>query len=256
MIRPTAALLVAFSLLGAMNASAHLSYTNRIFTNITGVGYQTQTITDAARLFGWADGTDADWASQDAQKYFRISLTTAAEVTFTITTFNTAEFIPAFSLYTGLGHQASGGGLDYDGALNTQAYLNSIGGKEGSFDALHDWKIGNQVDPLDTTATLVTFGYVTHAADGTAANYGSGSGIDGDGVLDYSVTKTMFLPAGDYTLVVGGADYSKQTDTATNGTNFKFNATVTVPEPSSALLVAGSLAAAGAIRRRRAAILK
>ena len=74
----------------------------------------------------------------------------------------------------------------------------------------------------------------------------SAPGINGDGFADGFLTATFDLPAGSYTLVVGGADYF-----SADTTNRGFNATLTnVPEPSSAMLIAAGLTAFG-LRRRR-----
>ena len=137
------------------------------------------------------------------------------------------------------------------------------GGTEGSFRALTDWSIGN--DPTYNTpgdpasgvlyaARLANFTYIGHAADGTSANYGNASGINGDGVADGSVTATFNdLAAGDYSFFVGGANYDAQlTETGPTYPTYAFTATVqTVPEPSTwALLACGGVALGAALRRK------
>ena len=100
----------------------------------------------------------------------------------------------------------SAGGLiqavDYNGFANDTGGANANGvwdsanlggsGKEGSFNALGNWSIGNSTVnwpavPADPrTDSLQSFTYVGHAADGTTANYGTfgTSAIGGDGVAD------------------------------------------------------------------------
>jgi hypothetical protein len=238
-------------------ASAHLTYpAARNFGTFTGVEPQTVTITgQTTKAFSWADGTDADFARQDDQRYFQFSLQSEMTVTVTITSLDAALFLPAFSIYAGLGHAITDStNPDYDGAAVTQAYLASLGEpqpREGAFDALHTFKIGNDSKPESGyVADLVTFTYKGHAADGNSSNYGTAAGIAGDGIADGLISASFVLGAGAYTMVVGGANYAS-TDATARG----FNATVTaVPEPSCIVLLGVGLTAIGTsrpIRRRR-----
>jgi hypothetical protein len=101
---------------------------------------------------------------------------------------------------------------------------------------------------------LAYFTYIGHAADGTSANFGTAAGINGDGVADGFVTASFSgLLAGDYSLFVGGANYSLQ---ATEGpaTFPTYGANVTlglVPEPSTGFLLLGGAALLGLLRRGR-----
>jgi hypothetical protein len=116
-------------------------------------------------------------------------------------------------------------------------------GKEGAFRALDPWKIYNDLSQEMHFSTVVG-----HAADGTSANYGSASGINGDGVADGLVSAEFTdLAAGDYYIAVGGANYAAQNsaDVLTGGTTFRtYGIDVTVgaiPEPSTyALLMLGT----------------
>jgi len=125
-------------------------------------------------------------------------------------------------------------------------------GKEGAFQALAPWKIYS-----DLGAELDMSSYIGHAADGTSANYGSASGINGDGVADGTVSATFTnLPAGDYYLFVGGADYAAQNsaDVLAGGTTYlTYGISVNVsavPEPSTYILLGLGMGAVVLLRRR------
>jgi hypothetical protein len=216
--------------------------------------------------------------------------------------------LPAFSLYAGLSHTTSplahdGSALSVEwlrqqfgtagvaeaytdanangrwdpGEAFTDTNVNGVwdsanlgdSGKEGSFNALGNWSIGNSTTnwpnvPADPrTDSLRSFTYVGHAADGTTANYGTfgTATIVGDGVADGTVSQTFSnLAAGDYSLLVGGAGYAAQaTETMTFGamnTSYPtYGVSVTVapvPEPAGvALIVVGLAGAASIVARRR-----
>jgi hypothetical protein len=129
-------------------------------------------------------------------------------------------------------------------------------GKEGAFRALTTWEIyhdsvGGARMHFDT--------YLGNAADGTSSNYGAAAGINGDGTADGIVTATFSdLVAGDYYILVGGADYDAQNsaDVLNNGAGFRtYGITLNVsaiPEPSTyALLLLGAGAMAWVRRQRK-----
>lgn len=196
--------------------------------------------------YGWAHGTEAAFGDAHDIKAFRFTLAEAGWATIQATTAargtGLAGLLPAFSLYSGLLHTS--GGSDYDTAPVTLAYLATLGApqpRRGAFDALNTWKIGNDAGDLSTLT------YVGNAADGTSANFGSAAGINGDGLADGTVSGSWWLPAGDYTLIVGGGDLNG-TDTGTFGVDVSLTV---IPEPSSALL--GALAGIGLVLRRKRA---
>lgn len=217
-------------------------------------------------------------------------------------------FLPGFSLYSGLSHTTSplahdGSSLSVEwlrqqfgtagvaeaytdananavwdpGEAFTDTNANGVwdsanlggSGKEGSFNALGNWSIGNSTTnwptvPADPrTDSLRSLTYVGHAADGTTANYGTfgTATIVGDGVADGTVSQTFSnLAAGDYSLLVGGAGYAAQaTETMTFGASSNayptYGVSVTVapvPEPAGvALAVVGLAGAASIVARRR-----
>ncbi|MFN3717034.1 MAG: PEP-CTERM sorting domain-containing protein, partial [Thiobacillus sp.] len=81
---------------------------------------------------------------------------------------------------------------DHDGADATVAYLASLPGvpKEGAFRAMNDWRITNDAgDPFSV------FTYM-------------GSAFDAD--MNGTASGSFFLPAGDYSVFVGGVNYVAQ----------------------------------------------
>jgi hypothetical protein len=215
--------------------AAHLSYTGRNYGTFTGLTSQTSSISGQSvpGAFGWADGTDADFANQHDQTYFRFNLQRTMLVTLTVSAADPTVLNPGYSIFRGLGHTAP---PDYDYTDLSIAYLSALPGppKEGAFNALETWKMGNEAGtkPED----LSTFTYVAHAADGTSEIFGSATGIVGDGVADGTVTRTFLLEAGDYTVAIGGANYFKQDDYTARAI-FTSLMTSPVPEPSSVFLI-------------------
>lgn len=55
------------------------------------------------KALGWAAGTDDDFARQDDQRDLRFTLDAPMTITISITATDPAHFLPAFSLYAGLG---------------------------------------------------------------------------------------------------------------------------------------------------------
>jgi hypothetical protein len=252
--------------LAPLAAHAHIGYTGRNFGAFSG-GEAPVTITNqnVSGPFGWADGTDDDFSDSHRLRAYRFSLNTSLTFEISVesieyttgtppaTTTHIAGLLPAFSIYSGLAH-LSPTPADHDGAQLSLDYLAALGGtqpKEGAFRALHDWSIGNdgpEFNPSYPPASLSHFAYVGHAADGTSANFGTAPGISGDGVADGFVKGTFSLPAGDYTLFVGGADYAANIGAAAPFQTYGVRTTFTaVPEPATSLL---SLAALGLVWRR------
>ncbi|MCX6946528.1 MAG: PEP-CTERM sorting domain-containing protein [Verrucomicrobia bacterium] len=255
-------------------ALAHVGYSGRDFGtlmyNFDGSGktvtIATQTISSG---FGWADATDADWGDSHRGRFFRFTLASPLDVNQSVRitvernllgTGANGSFLPAFSLFSGLA-QGSPEALAHDSSTLSVASRPST--TEGSFRSLTDWSIGND-DTYNTAglptsgvkyaARLAIFTYIGHATDGTSANFGNAAGINGDGVADGFVTASFSgLSAGDYSLFVGGANYSLQaTEGPTTFPTYGANVTVgLVPEPSTGFLLLGGTALLGLLRRRR-----
>lgn len=252
--------IAAVSILAAHQASAHTTYggvardlgpsSGNVAGIITGASVGTpyfktinnQTVTSN---FGWAAGSESAFGDAHDIKAYRFTLAEAGWATINVSAAargtGLATFLPAFSLYSGLLH--TNGVSDYDTSAATVAYLATLGGtqpKRGAFDALNTWKIGNDANELSTLT------YVGNAADGTTANFGGAVGINGDGSADGTVTASFWLPAGDYSLMIGGADIAGADDVGTYGIDTSITV---IPEPSTMLL--GAVAAIGLASRRR-----
>lgn len=254
--------------LGALStASAHIGYSGRNFGTYSGTDI-TSTITNqrVTSDYGWADATDANLGDTHKTRAFRFSLTTNAWVTlsfqglaYTSGGFSfSALALPAFSLYRGVAAAST-----HDFSAISSAWRNTTYGTnatEGSLNALGDWKIGS--DAGTTFADLSSFTYIGNAADGSSANYGTpapslmltdgsnvpNAAINGDGNADGFVTGAFYLAAGDYSVFVGGANYSGTATNTSYGIQGSFTA---VPEPSTWALLAVSLLMGGLVIRTK-----
>lgn len=246
-------------------ALAHIGYGGRDFgTNPVSLNITNQTVSSS---FGWADATDAGWGDSHRGRFFRFTLSNTTSVFIsvhrnTLGTGTNGIFLPAFSLFQGLGHLAPEQGSHDSAALSVASRPTNT---EGSFRALVDWSIGN--DPTYVTngdpgsgilyaASLRSFGYIGHAADGTTNNYGDAIGIIGDGNADGSVSATFEnLTAGDYSLFVGGANYGAQpSEPGPTYPTYGISTTVSVvPEPSTWAMLALAAGGAALLRLRRRA---
>lgn len=210
-----------------MSAQAHIGYTGRDFgTLVPDAPPVVITNQRVKSNFGWADGTDDDFADSHKLRAYRFKLANPAYVTlkFTASTnggTKSGALNPGFSVFKGLGRLApfaTGFSADHDGSLISLAYLQGLPGpaKRGAFRSLTTWRIGGdgQTGPVfdfeDPVSGLTTFEFRGYAVDGDATLFGSVPGIVGDNQADGMVTKGMFLEAGDYTVFVGGANYAGQ----------------------------------------------
>ena len=232
----------ALVLLGTWSASAHTSYTGRNFGTVvpdaSPVVITGQAVTSN---YGWADGLDADFGDSHRVRAFRFNLAAPSFVTITFagsTNGGTKDgtIKPGFSVYKGLAHVApitnAPGSADHDTAAISLAYLASLGGvpKEGCFRALKTWRMGgdNQSGPtfdFDAPDGLSTFTFVDYVADGNSSLFGNVPGVVGDGNADGTVTKSLYLNAGDYSIFVGGVNYAGQLPTP-NATSYGLTGTI------------------------------
>jgi hypothetical protein len=247
-----AAAVAAIAFLSVPAAVAHIGYTGRNFGTFSGgeapVSILNQTVSGA---FGWADGTDEDFGDSHRLRAYRFNLAYDATITVEVAATSNGgallgDLLPGLSIYGGLAHTPPSS-LDHDTAAVSMLWLSTLPGvaKEGVFRALGDWRVGND-DGL-TLADLSSFSFMGYAVDGTAANFGAAPGLVGDGTADGFLRGTFHLPAGDYSLFVGGADYAAQIPGETTNRGVDVTLTV-VPEPASAALA--FLAAALTLTRR------
>ena len=277
----------------SLPAMAHIGYganapTGRDFGTFSTVGdTATRTNSAATGNFGWVDGTDGNWGDSHKLRAYRFTLTDELDVSITFkgdtystaTTSVTNALTPGFSLYKGLAHGSTGTGgqADHDGAPGS-VYIRErdsggVGLTEGSFRTLGDWSITNNswtyeggvwVDGPTVANPGKTgpdgpgilpesfFQYIGHAYDGTIGGISGG-----DGVSDGSVTHIFHLLAGDYSIFVGGTDFTQ--DTGFNSWGPGGDATYgvlgivsVVPEPETyAMLLAGLGLLGFSARRRR-----
>ena len=245
--------------MSALQAMAHIGYGGRDFGSFTGVTAQSQSISEQALSggHGWIDGTDADWGDSHHLRAYRFHLDNEADVTITFTdlayTTSTGTSVlggvnPGFSLYSGLAHLAPLG-ADYDTAAGSVVIRDTDSGgafTEGAFRALDTWRITN-----DANDPATVFTYVGSAYDGSV-DYGTGVIAGGDGVADNSVSQTFHLAAGDYSIFVGGTDYSDQVGPWSSYGVEGMVSVVPEPEIYAMLLIGLGLVSVTANRRRMA----
>ena len=207
----------------AQPSSAHISFKTRDLGTFDGTSAVSVTIDNQTvpNNSGWADGTYPALADSHKVRAFRFTLSAPATITLAVAAHPAATdksiggLLPAFSLYAGLPHLPPEA-LDYDRAPITSAWLATLAApqpKIGAFDALHTFRIGNDTSQPSAGGSydfsaLSTLTFVGYAADGSPANLGTGSGATGDGQPDGRTTGTWQLPAGSYTVFVGGADHA------------------------------------------------
>jgi hypothetical protein len=222
----TAVALVAV-LLATNIARAHLTYGGRDFGGFSGLTNRSSTITNQTVTgnFGWADAADGILGDSHKGRAFRFRLDNAAFISVTVsanaaaTTNSIGGLIPAFSIYAGLGAIAPfpptqtplPSAADHDGSDASLAWRDSwarenlgpqanADATDGCWNALGDWKIGGDGDLPGDFAQLSSLNYKGSAAATIGAN---------------TVTGSLALPAGDYTLFIGGNDIANKTaDTA------------------------------------------
>ncbi len=219
-------LALAIVLTAGTTTNAHVSYTGRDFGSYSGLTNGTFSITNQTCTgnYGWADAADGILGDSHKGRAFRFHLDRQALVSLTVTANPAATgtsiggLTPAYSIYSGLAaiapFAASQTGLatsaDHDfcsASLVWRAWWEqqNISGQgdtnnlqtTGCWNALGDWKIGGDGDLPGDFSQLSSLTYKVSAA----------STVSGG-----SVTGGFALPAGDYTVFIGGNDISNKTN--------------------------------------------
>lgn len=212
-------------------AWSHVSYAGRDFGTFTGLTDRSETIANQAISgnHGWADAASASWGDTHKARWYAFKLENAAEVTITVvakanaTATSVDGLVPAFSVYRGVAPitvDAQGAwSMSYDKSSSSLAWRATLPfAVKGVWNALGDFKIGNDAGVL---GDLI---HVGHSADGTGAM--------GDGQADGLTRATFRLPAGTYSIVVGGNAQGAQAESA-EGNAGRYGVTVTLSVSAS-----------------------
>jgi hypothetical protein len=221
-------LTMAAIFLAGHSAQAHLTYTGRDLGAFSGLTNATVTITNQTVTgnYGWADAADGVLGDSHRGRAFRFRLDNAAFISVTIsanpnaTATSLGDLTPAFSVYAGLAAIAPfaptqtdlPSSADHDGTpasiawriawvkANLDSNATTEAPTDGSWNALGDFKIGGDGDLAGDFAQLSSLIYKGSAAATIGAS---------------TVTGSLALPAGDYTIIVGGNNLANKTsDTA------------------------------------------
>jgi hypothetical protein len=226
-------------------AQAHITYSGRDFGAYSGLTNGISTITNQTVTgnYGWADAADGVLGDSHRGRAFRFHLNNTALVSLTVSANPNATgtslggLTPAFSIYAGLAavtpfppsQTTNPPSADHDFSYSSIAWrtwwvqqnLNPSATDEsptdGSWNALGDWEIGGDGDLPGDFSQLSSLIY-----KGSAASTNSGG----------AVTGSFALPAGDYTIFIGGNDIANKTSgTALSGYGISATFAVT-PAPA------------------------
>ena len=243
---------LAACLLAGNSAQAHIGYSGRDFGSYSGLTNGTFTITNQTVTgnYGWADAADGVLGDSHRGRAFRFHLDGPAFVNLTVsanpgaTTNSLGGLTPAFSIYSGLAAIApfpatqttNPPSADHDFSAASVAWriswvqqnLNPAATDEtatdGSWNAVGDWKIGGDGDLPGDFSQLSACAYKGSAAATRGAN---------------TVTGSLSLPAGDYTIFIGGNDIANKTS-GTALSRYGISATLSV-SPSPILSIAAKV---------------
>jgi hypothetical protein len=238
---------LAAGIFSASVAPAHLTYTGRDFGTFSGLTNGTLSITNQTCTgnYGWADAADGVLGDSHHGRGFRFRLENAAFVTLTVsanpaaTATSRGDLTPAFSIYSGLAAVApfppsqttNAPSADHDGTpaslawrtwwvqQNINPQVTDESPTDGCWNSIGDFRIGGDGDLAGDFSQLSTLIY-----RGSAASTTSGG----------TVSRSFALPAGDYTIIIGGNDIANKTaDTAALARGIAATLAVTPTPPLS-----------------------
>ena len=218
---------VAAFFLAGYSAQAHLTYSGRDLGLFSGLTNASKTVINQTVTgnYGWADAADGVLGDSHHGRAFRFRLENPAFISLTVsanpnaTTNSIGGLTPAFSVYSGLAgvapfpptQTALPSSADHDGTEASLAWriawvkqnldpnATSEAPTDGCWNAVGDFKIGGDGDLPGDFLQLSSLAYKGSAA-ATSGN---------------TVTGSLFLPAGDYTIIIGGNIIANKTsDTA------------------------------------------
>lgn len=257
----------AVILLSSLAAQAHLTYgsgaSSRDFGTFTGLAAASASVNTgtATGNFGWADAADGVLGDSHKGRAYRFTLQNEASVNLVVSATAAvgtagAALVPGFSIYSGLvavaPFTAPQTAADHDGSLASvawqefyeQANSQTLGISDGNWNAVGDFKIGGDGDVAGDFAQLSS---LTYKASAAAVVPGT------------SISGTFTLPAGNYTVIIGGNDIANKADPVESVKTYGIAATLNVssvtpvPEPQTYALIAMGAGVIGlAMRRRRA----
>lgn len=203
-------------------AQAHITYGGRDFGAYSGLTNGTFSITNQTVTgnYGWADAADGVLGDSHRGRAFRFHLDGVALVSLTVSAnpgTNLLVLTPAFSVYSGLAalspynppsQTTNAVSADHDFSAASVAWrtwwvqqnidtnATTEAPTDGSWNAIGNWKIGGDGDLPGDFSQLTSFIYKGSAAATVGATNVSGS---------------FALPAGDYTVFIGGNDIANKT---------------------------------------------
>lgn len=259
-------------------ALAHVSFDNAGTFNGTDVLTYTNT-RSAYKAHGWVDGTDADLGDSHqigglSARWYRFTLNQPGLVDLSVIQ-NTAGLDPAFTLYRGAFPTSAHDDTVIDPLNPTDSSFNPIQSPidadpsglylkhsgyrdtvnqtyEGQFDAFGSWSMANDAGLHATVHYVIAVSGTSDSDPSRGLTWGGNGNHDtavgtGESLLQY------YLPAGTYSVAVGGERCNDGTAACTGGSySATFSLTIRpVPLPAAFWLMGSALGSLGLVARRR-----
>jgi hypothetical protein len=259
-------------------AWAHVSFDNAGTFNGTDILTYTNT-RNQYKAHGWVDGTDADLGDSHqigglSARWYRFTLNQPGLVDLSVIQ-STAGLDPAFTLYRGAFSTSAHDDTVIDPLNPTDSsfdpiqslidadpsglYLKHSGYRdtvnqtyEGQFDAFGSWSMANDAG-LHATVHYITAVSGTSDSDPSRGLTWGGNGNHDTAVGTGESLLQYYLPAGIYSVAVGGERCNDGTAACTGGSySATFSLTVRpVPLPAAFWLMGSALAGLGLLRGRK-----